>query len=85
MAQGELLSTMAQTTLGPGFSMVFEAIDQITGLVVSGVVINNATVSADTVDAEDQGPTVISVAPQFVPIPAAPDAPAADTTTATEG
>jgi hypothetical protein len=43
----ELLATMAQLTLLPGFVAQFEAIDPATGAAVAGVVVTNAVVYGD--------------------------------------
>lgn len=47
----ELLSTLAEATLNGGMSIVFEAIDPTTGAVVTGVVVSQVAVLAETVDA----------------------------------
>lgn len=43
----ELLSTMAQVTLGPGYQITFEAIDPVSGAPVTGVVVSNIGIGAE--------------------------------------
>lgn len=48
----ELLSTMAQVVLGPGFQITFEAIDPTSGAPVTGVVVSNIGIGADDLSAQ---------------------------------
>jgi hypothetical protein len=65
----ELLSTMAEATLGNGYTIRFEAIDPMTGDPVAGVVVSEAAVQADTRSGD---PVVIGLEdlpPLFLPVP----------------
>jgi hypothetical protein len=43
----ELLSTMAEVTLGPSYKVIFEAIDPTSGAAVTGVVVSNIAIAAE--------------------------------------
>jgi len=60
----ELLSTMAEVTLGPGYQIVFEAIDPTTGAPVSGVVVSEIAIGAEDISgtsSADQSPNALLV------------------------
>jgi len=57
---------MAEVTLGPGYQIVFEAIDPTTGAPVSGVVVSEIAIGAEDMSG-DGAPTVITVTPYLLP------------------
>lgn len=71
---------MAQLPLDNGCTAVFEAIDQASGMPVAGVKIINPVVYGYNLTTEEEAPpTIVSVAPEFLPVPVdlptgAPDA-----------
>lgn len=68
MAVQELLSTLAEVTLSPGFEIVFEAIDATTGLPVTGVTISNAAVYGDVPEAAPGPATFDDTVPLYTPL-----------------
>lgn len=63
-----LLSTMAQVKIGPGFLIVFEAIDPATNDPVDGVVIQTGTLYADQVDAPADDETLTEDVALLTPV-----------------
>ena len=62
----QLQSTMAEVILGPGYQIVFEAVDPVTGDPVSGVVITSSVVGANDVSASTPA-NPISITPILIP------------------
>jgi hypothetical protein len=56
---------MAQVTLGPGYQIVFEAIDPTDGSPVSGVVVSNIAIGA--ADGSAGAGSAVDILPLLVP------------------
>lgn len=63
----ELLSTMAEVTLGPSYQVIFEAIDPVTGAPVTGVVVSNIAIAAEDLTGIDES-LVVQGIPLFTDI-----------------
>lgn len=61
----ELLSTMAQVILGPGYQITFEAIDPDTGDPVDGVIISDIGIGAQDLSVGTS--SVVDITPLLVP------------------
>lgn len=63
-----LLSTMAEVTIGPGYTIVFEALDPTTLDPVAGVVVASATLYCDTPDLAPEGSGLSEDVPLYTPV-----------------
>lgn len=63
-----LLSTMADVTIGPGYEIVFEALDPTTLDQVAGVVISSATLYCDAPDLVPEGAGLSGDVPLYTPV-----------------
>lgn len=63
-----LLSTMAEVTIGPGYSIVFEALDPSSLAAVAGVVVTTATLYCDAPDLVPEGAGLSEDVPLYTPV-----------------
>lgn len=65
----DLEGPLSAVTLIPGCSVVFEAIDPVSGNAVTGVKVTNVAIYADSLSLSSSSGSSTPTAPLFVPLP----------------